>query len=492
MLYIALDSNSITVLYLKKSLLGQYDTSFYEKKYQMNFMEKSEVTNPDLIASAIKESLANISPTALKEREIHLILPQDVFQFTRTAIPPDIAQSALLPFVKEKARANMMVDIETCSFDYLVNEIEGNKEAVLYALELDVMQHFVEPLKLLDLEIRSVTPESLAYYTLFEKTIRKDKKENIFFVSYHKDRLVGYVYDSFGLLEKERWEKSIDADTSIEQILKKKADAYEEKGIKLNRLILSGELSDDIRQDTFTKKVGVWTNPLKRIVPHFYDEYVKLFNSGADKIMPFLHFDVCTGACVFAFEHKDFSLLKKGGFFSGKNKKASRSSSRHGGSSFRFPLKAFLVFIISFAIALGAIFFIPWQNLAGINLNFLAKPTATPTPLPPTPEPPTPTPTPAFVKEDLNVKILNGVGTAGLAGDVKDILQEKGYGEVLTENADTFDYEKTEIQVKEEVKGAGEIVAEDLSENGVTDPDITTLDEDEAADIIIIVGEDFE
>jgi hypothetical protein len=500
MLYIALESNHIKALYLKKSLLGQYDTSFYEKTYQMDFMDGGEVSNPDLMASAIKESLAHISSQPVKEREIDLVLPQEAFQFTRTEIPPDIAQSALLPFIKEKARADLMVDVDMCAFDYLIHEIEGKKEAVFYALEFDMLQRFAEPLKLLDLEIRSVTPESLSYYTLFEKTVRKDKKENIFFVSYHKDHLVGYVYDSYGLLEKDKWVEPITESSSIEDILKKKADAFEEKGLKLNRLILSGEKSDDIRQDTFTKKVGVWTNPLKRIIPHFYDEYVKLFNSESDKVMPFLQYDVCTGACVFAFEHKDFSLVKKSGFFSGQGRKSSRSAppraaQTSGGGSrrgFQFPLKAVLVFIVSFAAALGLIFLVPWQNFASMNFNFAqAEPTPTPTPVP-TEAPPSPTPTPAFVKEDLNLKVLNGVGEAGLAGDVKDFLQEQGYGEILTDNAEAFDYETTEIQVKEEVEGAGQVVADDLAENGVTDPEITTLDEEEAADIVIIIGEDYE
>jgi hypothetical protein len=481
---------------MKKSLLGQYDTSFYEKSYQGNLIEGGEVVNPDLIASAIKDALSNLSQTPIKEREIELVLPQDVFQFTRTEVPPDIAPSALLPFIKEKARADLMVDIEICSFDYLISEIEGVKQAVFYAMEKEVVQKFSEPLKLLDMNIHSITPESLSYYTLFEKTLRKDKKENIFFVSYQKDRLVGYIYDSFGLLEKDKWVEPLTTESDIEAILKKKADACEDKGIKLNRLILSGEKSEDIRQDTFTKRVGVWTNPLKRIVPHFYDEYVKLFNSESGGVMPFLHFDVCTGACVSAFEHKNFSLMKKGSSLLSSGKPARNHSKRSSGSGgFKLPIKQILIFLGSFGLAMALIFLVPWSNITSkvnINLSF-AEPTPTPTPVPtvtPTPEP-TATPTPAFEKDELNIKVLNGVGTAGLAGDVKTVLQNTGYGEILTGNADTFDYEVTEIQVKEEYEQAGELLKKDLADN-ISDPEITTLNEDEAADVIIIVGEDFE
>ena len=112
--------------------------------------------------------------------------------------------------------------------------------------------------------------------------------------------------------------------------------------------------------------------------------------------------------------------------------------------------------------------------------------TATPTPAPTV----TPTPTPAFAKEDLKIQVLNGGGVAGKATDVKQILTDKGYLDIITGNADNFDYTKTELQVKKSKSQAYSIVASDLKDY-VTSPTQSTLAEDETADVILIIGADF-
>jgi copper homeostasis protein CutC len=63
---------------------------------------------------------------------------------------------------------------------------------------------------------------------------------------------------------------------------------------------------------------------------------------------------------------------------------------------------------------------------------------------------PSPTPTPKILvdKQAVRIKVLNGSGVSGKASAVKEILKEKGYQEILTGNADSFDYEKTEVSVK--------------------------------------------
>ena len=96
----------------------------------------------------------------------------------------------------------------------------------------------------------------------------------------------------------------------VESPLKKIGSEYEDKHQKINRLILSGTLSDSVRQDTFTKDVGIWTNPLKRILPHFYADYLKMLVPIDNNPFPILQFDVCFGALIFSIENKGFSLLK--------------------------------------------------------------------------------------------------------------------------------------------------------------------------------------
>ena len=108
----------------------------------------------------------------------------------------------------------------------------------------------------------------------------------------------------------------------------------------------------------------------------------------------------------------------------------------------------------------------------------------------PTIAPPPATPTPNFKKEDVKIKILNGSGIKGKATEIKEILRKKGYAEILTDNADNFDYTVTEIQVKGDKKQLGEMIKEDLKDY-ITSPKITTLDDKEASDLVLIFAADF-
>ena len=92
--------------------------------------------------------------------------------------------------------------------------------------------------------------------------------------------------------------------------------------------------------------------------------------------------------------------------------------------------------------------------------------------------------------EELKIKVLNGAGVAGKAGEAQEILTDAGYQEIVTDNADNFDYEVTVIQVKKSVKSAADMLKKDLADY-VESPKVETLDEDETSDVIIIVATDF-
>lgn len=492
MIYLQLNTNQIKILYVKKTLLGQYEIVFYEKKYQMNFLKNGQLVNPDLTASALKEALTLISNNKINDRDITLILPQESFEFMRADVPADMASSVVGSYIKEKARAQLKTDLDNSYFDQLILESEGQQKTAFYALDNDMFMKFQEPFNLIDLKVKAIIPETLAYFKLFEKTLRKEKKENIFYVNYDGATASGYVYDSYGLLEIDQWKKELKEKDNIEVTLKAKAQELEKKGSKLNRLIMSGTDSETIRQDTFTKNVGVWTNPLKRIMPHFYADYLKMFTSPNGKPVPYLQFDACIGAFILAAENRDFNLLKrKLTDYSVKTYKAG------GGGGFSIPIRPILLFLVAFGISLGALYGISKLKLPGFSgfaapklaiSNPFVKPTETPTPTRvPTA---TPTPTPEVDRTEINIKVLNGGGVPGKATVVKTILQEKGYEGILTGNADNFDYEKTEIRVKEENDSLFDVVAADLADNvTVTTP--SKLDEDEAADVIVVIGSDF-
>lgn len=478
MIYLYLDRNTIKLLYLKKTVFGQQETLYNQKTYESNLFEKGKITNVDLLASAVKEVISS-SNRPVAENQISLILPQEFFSFFRTTVPGDIAVSALNSFISDKARAILPVDNTDLASDYFVQESESEKVVTYFGINQETLSNIRQALTLIDFRIASIVPDTMAYFKLFEKTLRKEKKETILYVELGNSILNGYLFDSCGLIDDKKISIKYSETDKITDILKTKIDEISASKKKINRIIISGEKSDTVRQDTFTKLVGVWTNPLKRIVPTFYESYLKMLIPKDGKAFPLLTYDICFGAFMLAEENKSFSLLKNGSFVN-KNK---RFLPKIG-----MPKKETFLFVGSFVISFLLFVLI---SKFGTNLklpNFMTKKNVVV--VTPTIAPPSPTPTPNFKKQEVKIKVLNGSGVRGKATEIKEILRKKGYMEILTDNAENFDYTVTEIQVKSDKKQLGNMIKNDLKDY-VTSPKITVLDDKEASDAIIIFASDF-
>ncbi len=483
MIYLYIGNNQIKLLFLKKTLLGQHETFFFEKKHEIKLLEKGHVANIDLLASSIKEALTQASPNPIDKREVFLILPQEAFYFLRTEVPVDIAQSAMSSFIYDKARASLPVAVDDCLSDFFIQENQQQKILSFFALEKNILEDFRRALALIGLRIIFVLPDTLAYFKLFEKTLRREKKENIFYVTYEKNITDGYLFDSSGLNSQEKWHLELKDNLTIEEELKKQVSEFENKGKRLNRIILSGADSENIRQDTFTKAVGVWTNPLKRIIPNFYQDYLKLIIVNQNKKFPILNLDVCFGAFIFHQENKNFSLLKNGA-------KLLRKKDPIKLPSLSMPKREVFIFISSFVLSF--LFFL-LVSKSGLNLSSFKIPKLGAEKLvkvSPSPLPPTPTPTLSIKKEEIKIKILNGSGIAGKASELKDILKDKGYQEILVGNADNFDYEQSELAVKKSKSEIADLIKNDLGDYLKIGKQ-KELEEEESADITITFGTDF-
>jgi hypothetical protein len=489
MLYIYIGQHVIKALHVNKSLLGQYSVQQAEKKFSVQLLKAGKVAHTDIVASAIKEVVSHLTGGAAKEKQISLILPQEAFYFSRSEVPNDMAAPAIASFMKEKARSILPAHLDSVFYDFVGAENETKRIVSLYAIEESTVQAYKDTLQLVEMQLVALLPDTLSYYKLFEKTLRRGKIEHILYGSYEDDSISAYLFDSFGLLEKESFSAKLVAGKGVEEPLKKIGAEYEEKHLKINRLILSGTLSDSVRQDTFTKDVGIWTNPLKRILPHFYADYLKMLVPIDNNPFPILQFDVCFGALIFSIENKGFSLLKN--TFSPSLAVMGKSAQK---KNFNMPSirisKEVMLFVVSF---LGSflIFTLLTQSPAGFNMripSFIAKakPTIAPTAIPL----PSPTPTPEIKKDSLKVKILNGSGTPGKAGDVKTVMKEKGYQDIVTGNADTFDFEITEIAVKKGNEYLGSMVKTELADYA-KNAKVTVLPEKEQADIVVTVGKDY-
>lgn len=482
MVYLYLNKNQIKTLLLKKSLLGQYEVLFSEKTFQVDLMTEGQINNIDIVASAIKEVLTNLT-TKIKDKDIALILPQESFSFFKTEIPMDMAQSAINDFIFDKASASLSINLHEYAFDYLSLDYGQGKKINVYAINQSSLSQIKEIFDLLGLKIITIIPETLTYFELFDKTLRPEKKENIFFGHLNKTGLFAYLYDSYGLIDNNKFSIESTNLKDIETYLKKTTNQLEKDGKKINRLILSGPESANVRQDTFTKNAGAWTNPLKKIVTNFYDNYLKVLTPN-EKPFPVLDYDACFGAFIFTSENKNFSLLKK------NNKPKTTKIAQMSSPTKKSPIKSeYIIFIASFIASF--IFFI---IISKLNLNiklpeFKTRPTPTPT-ASPTPTQPSPTPTPSYDKSTLKIKVLNGAGVAGKATEVKNILKKDGYQEILTGNADNFEYKKTLIQLKENVSDAYEPI-KTIFEDYTTTLEKESLEASATADLIIIIGEDF-
>jgi len=485
MIYLSLDAYGIKVLSLSKTLFGQYTSSYFQKKHTTQLLSHGKIVSIDVVASAVKEALTVATPSHIKEKEVCLILPQESFEFARYAVPHDISDAAIKPFIEAKIRAQSDFSLDGVLYDYLLVRQQDESNILFFAQRTDIFTQYYETLNLLGLSIEYLIPDTISYFTLFAKTLRKDKRENILYMFYHEKDSYGYVYDSLGLLKSERYH----FDEPIEKTLHTAVTSLSRDHIKLNRLILSGTQSEQIRQDTFTKKVGVWTNPLKKIIPNFYQEYAGLF-SFTDKAFPLLDFDVCFGAFIAMCEHTAFSVKsmnKTNGNKIKKNRRIKNPFTLFSAISVRDVVIFFISFVISFILIFS---FLSLKDAK--NFSLIGQFNRQPSPTPPSIIIPTttPTPVPLLDKNTFKIKVLNGGGTKGKAGEVRDILLNKGWSEILTGNADNFEYEKTEIQITDEKQDAFITLKKDLDEFVTVEKPIS-LDSSSSADIILIIGTDF-
>lgn len=86
----------------------------------------------------------------------------------------------------------------------------------------------------------------------------------------------------------------------------------------------------------------------------------------------------------------------------------------------------------------------------------------------------------------LNLRILNGVGTVGLAAETSKTLTDKGYENVEVGSAVNFDFQETTVEVKEASQALVDVVIKDLGMKPAYESE--TLDDSSSYDLIITIG----
>ena len=148
------------------------------------------------------------------------------------------------------------------------------------------------------------------------------------------------------------------------------------------------------------------------------------------------------------------------------------------------PLLIIIPGIFLLGALLGGIYFYQ-KGMSGVSIE------PTPTPDYSNTITPSPTSTPETTKLDLTkypINVMNGSGTPGQAGTVKDLLTGAGFKVSKAGNASSYDYTKTVIKVKADVPA--EFVtklSEALSKNYILDTN-QSLATSSADSVQVIVG----
>jgi hypothetical protein len=391
--------------------------------------------NIDAWALYLKKALTETAVTKFTAQKVSLILGQRFFQFARVEIPTDIQDSAIDQYVKSKIVETFPQNLESATIQYFLMENRGKKFAQAYILTPEIYDRIKTLLSFYELTISDIYPESLLIFDLFSHTLNKTKEEPSLFLEYDATMSYGLLFDAIGLCSNSTvFFASKDMKDEI-----KKVNSQEKN--KLARLILSGTESTAVRQDNFTKDVGVWTNPLQKILPTSSISEVAQLYGFQDVILEYSRELVLlkrledkSARQIAITNTKQYTVPVPG-----------TPSVHKRGVSYTNHLKTVALVVVSFA----ASYFLLRGVLASVK-SFpsipsitLFKPTATPAP---TAEPiPTTEPTPAVSKDELVIEIQNGVGTPGLAGRFRSYLEKQKYTVESATNADNYDYEKTLI-----------------------------------------------
>lgn len=150
----------------------------------------------------------------------------------------------------------------------------------------------------------------------------------------------------------------------------------------------------------------------------------------------------------------------------------------------------YLWIIIPTALLVGALVGGLITYFSGISK--LNVPEATTSPVPTVEPVVTASPKPEVkteVKRDtIKILVLNGSGTAGLAGKAKTYLEGLGYVGVVAGNAPTSDFEETVIAVKDTKKELLDTVKSDLSKNYQVAKDTEVLSASSKYDFVVTLG----
>ena len=151
------------------------------------------------------------------------------------------------------------------------------------------------------------------------------------------------------------------------------------------------------------------------------------------------------------------------------------------------------LWLLIILIILGALAFAFFRGIgpfAAIS-PFVQKEASSPTPFAqssPTVSSPSPLSESEVDKAQPAIRVLNGSGIAGLASSAKDFLENVGWRVTSVGNAQAYDFDQTQIRLKDDFAKYQEALVGDLSDKYSVKVSSDSLSSTDSADIEITVG----
>jgi len=469
---VSLAINKIQIVTLKKRLLGK------NQQYQASVIipvEESQEFNLDQWALHLKKVLSML-PEKTVSGKVKLILGQRFWHYRRLELPADVTDNALSGYIKEQLVNNVGDQAQNGYYKYVINDYKGKKYAGVYLLTQKTFSDLTTLLSFYDLKIEEVYPEALLIFSLFEKTLNKQKEEAALFLEYEDELSTGLLFNSTGLLS----EKTIVIESA--NLTKKLKELKKAESQTIARLILGGKLSTQIRQDNFTKECGIWTNPLAKVLQNSFLKQLASKLNLESKLLEYNR-EIALLGLIENKEQSSLALDLKTAKAIPEPKRVPVSdpapviptaapmpvlSTRQSRHLPNFPIKSIfkilLLIVISSALTYALFNIGKWGlgTIRTLKNTKVAPPTLTITPKPKA------TPTPKINRSEITIEILNGTGVAGMASSLQSELEDLEYQISQIGNADNYDYEQTVIIAKNQA--IFKLIASDLKKFSVTKP----------------------
>ena len=179
MVILHIKPQSVSLLQTKKSVLSGNETSWASQTPGKSVTKDSSFVSVDLLASCIKEVLSEIPKLA--DKDVSVVLDHTLYKLLRVEIPEGVVQADYHTFLKDQYIKSGNNKQDQHVFEMIVKEFENKKFGFVYTFEKSALATLEQALSLLELKPTTIVPEHLAFYALFEKTLRLDKHEHILF-----------------------------------------------------------------------------------------------------------------------------------------------------------------------------------------------------------------------------------------------------------------------------------------------------------------------